>query len=215
MPGTTHSSSSPSIILPPESRPLVLLSSAPGREEQERGAGAGAGAGAGGVACLSPIGQPPNHTSTRPHSIKSLSPDLTRAKAGRPPTRTHANSHFMATPGHQSLSLPCIPYRHHRPQIHSLAAHNGTFLDPPIGAPMGPMDHGPWLVGHGTMCRCHPTTGIHPCASPSLPFPTRSQVESTASHDHLNVSIRPEFRAEEAVVEHWYRAYWKAKRLPA
>lgn len=63
------------------------------------------------------------------------------------------------------------------------------------------------------MCRCHPTTAIHPCASHSLPFPTRSQVEPTASHDHLNASIRPEFRAEEAAFEYWYRAYWKAKRL--
>lgn len=57
----------------------------------------------------------------------------------------------------------------------------------------------------------------HPCASPSLSPLSHQipQVESTASHDHLNVSIRPEFRAEEAAVEHWYRAYWKAKRLPA
>lgn len=156
-------------------------------------------------------------------------PDLTRAKAGRPPTRTHANSHFMATPGHQSLLLPCIPgmpYRRHRTRAHCLrrarpyrtnffsALSNGAAH---WGSSHGP---GPWAADRGswhnrTMCRCHPTTGTHHPLCP-LPFPPLShqipKVESTASHDHLNVSIRPEFRAEEAAVEHWYRAYWKAKR---
>lgn len=191
------------------------------------------------MACLPPIGQPPNRTSTRPHSIKKKSlarpaslPDLTRAKAGRPPTRTHANSHFMATPGHQSLLLPCIPgmpYRRHRTRG-PLPSPRATIQDELFsalangdahwGSPHGP---GPWTADRGSwhIARCaavtQPPASTTPCAlclSPPLSHQI-PKVESTASHDHLNVSIRPEFRAEEAAVEHWYRAYWKAKRQTA
>lgn len=164
-------------------------------------------------------------------SRQTCQTDLTRAKAGRPPTRTHANSHFIATPGHQSLLLPCIPgstvpYRTvviaAGPLARPRAKQKEEALEaqrcfpsnwgPPMGllswawghGPHAPVVHGPWLMGHGTMCRCHPTTGIHhhiPVRS-YLSFAPLShqipEVESTASHDHLNVSIRPEFRAEEA-----------------
>jgi hypothetical protein len=178
------------------------------------------------VACLSPIGQPPNHTSTRPHSIKTLPPDLTRAKAGRPPTRIHVPTH---TSWQHPATNPCCyrAYRHtvpsSSPATHSLAAlTTGLFCPLSNGRTHGEahMGHGPWTTDRGSwdMARCVAVTQP-PASTParrlSLPFPTRSQVESTASHDHLNVSIRPEFRAEEAAVEHWYRAYWKAKRLPA
>ena len=130
-----------------------------------------------------------SHQTTHPLGhiqSKTLEPDLTRAKAGRPPTRTHANSHLMATPGHQSCcygACPTVVIARGPPARRS---QRGTFLAPlslqwarPWGSLMGhgpwSMDRGPWLMGHRTMCRCHPTTGIHPCAVAFfLPFPTRS-----------------------------------------
>lgn len=108
------------------------------------------------------------------------------------------------------------------PATHSLAAHKGTFLRSLSNGGAHGKAHGPWTkpwtVAHGTWhdVSLSPNHRHPPLRRRFLsPFPPDPQVESTASHDHLNVSIRPEFRAEEAAVEHWYRAYWKAKRLRA
>lgn len=172
-----------------------------------------------------------NWPATKPHihsaTFNQKAPSRPDPGQGRAATDsdTCANSHFMATPGHQSLLLPCIQaYRTVVIARYPLArrAHDGTFLSslqwarPRRGSRT--MDRRPRTVAHGTwhdvsLSPNHRHPPLRVCYS--LPFPTRSQVESTASHDHLNVSIRPEFRAEEAAVEHWYRAYWKAKRLPA
>lgn len=178
------------------------------------------------MACLLPIGQPPGHTSTRPHSIKSLSFSLSRPGPGqgRAANRLgcmcqltlHGNTRppiLVATVHTVPSSSPRDPLARRAQRGLSRPLSNGARQWRCLWA----TGYGPWAVAHGTWhdVPLSPNHRHHPCAPPSLPFPTRSQVESTASHDHLNVSIRPDFRAEEAAVEHWYRAYWKAKRLPA
>lgn len=177
-----------------------------------------------------PANKPHIHSATFNHRPLSR-PDPGQGRAATD-SDTCANSHFMATPGHQSLLLPCIPYiTYRRHRLRSTFARRNTrwsFSRPlsisPMGSPVvkvhGPstVDHGPWALGNMAPCVAvtqppAPTPARRPFSL--SPFPPDPQVESTASHDHLNVSIRPEFRAEEASVEHWYRAYWKAKRLPA
>lgn len=132
-----------------------------------------------------PANKPHIHSAT--FNQRPLSrPDPGQGRAATD-SDTCANSHFMATPGHQSLLLPCIPYiTYRRHCLRSTFARRNTRWSFPALSPMGSpvvkvhgpstVDHGPWLLGHGTMCRCHPTTGTHPCAPAflSLPFPTRS-----------------------------------------
>lgn len=193
------------LLLPPESWPLLFpspLLTAGGTRKRSSSRRCGVS-----VANW-PATKPHIHSAT--FNQKSLSrPDPGQGRAATDSDTCQLTLHGNTRPPILVATVHTVPSSSPA-QTHSLAAHNGTFWPPPMT-----MDRGPWLMGHGTMCRCHPTTRAHPCASPSLPFPTRSQVESTASHDHLNVSIRPEFRAEEEAVEHWYRAYWKTKRLPA
>lgn len=118
-----------------------------------------------------PANKPHIHSAT--FNQKSLSrPDPGQGRAATD-SDACANSHFMATPGHQSLSLPCIPYmayRRHRPRS-TLARRSQrlTFLlSLQWGSPMGRlMDQAPWTTDRGswehrTMCRCHPTTGTTP-----------------------------------------------------
>lgn len=119
-------------------------------------------------------------------------PDLTRAKAGRPPTRTHANSHFIATPGHQSLLLPCI-HGNALPsslQPGPLPSPRATIQRQLCYAPSNrgrpwrllpwasTLDRGPWLIGASHDAPLSPN---HRHRQPLctlaffLPFPTRSQ----------------------------------------
>lgn len=94
---------------------------------------------------------------------------------------TCANSHFMATPGHQSLLLPCIPYiTYRRHRLRSTFARRNTrwsFSRPlsisPMGSPVvkvhGPstVDHGPWTVALGNMA---PFVAV---TQPPAPTPAR------------------------------------------
>lgn len=119
-----------------------------------------------------PANKPHIHSAT--FNQRPLSrPDPGQGRAATD-SDTCANSHFMATPGHQSLLLPCIPYiTYRRHRLRSTLARrtqdelfrllsNGVARVKVHGP--STVDHGPWLMGHGTMCRCHPTTGTHPCA---------------------------------------------------
>lgn len=95
-----------------------------------------------------------NWPATKPHihsaTFNQKSPSRPDPGQGRAATDsdTCANSHFMATPGHQSLLLPCIQaYRTVVIARYPLArrAHDGTFLSfSPMGAPTERlMGHGP------------------------------------------------------------------------
>lgn len=72
---------------------------------------------------------------------KGLSPDLTRAKAGRPPTRIHVPTH---TSWQHPATNPCCyrAYRTERTVViacdpHSLAAHKMNFSAfSPMGSPV-------------------------------------------------------------------------------
>lgn len=108
------------------------------------------------MACLSPIGQPPKpHIHSATFNQKSPSrPDPGQGRAATD-SDTCANSHFMATPGHQSLLLPCIqayPYRRHRPlpTRSSRTRRNFSALSPMAALTERLMGHRPWTTDRGS-----------------------------------------------------------------
>lgn len=179
--GTTHPPGRPA--------PFFLLSSPPGKEDRKRRIMMRSRRG---VACLQPIGQPPNRTSTRPHSIeKSLArPDPGQGRAATDSDTCQLTLHGNTRPPILVATVHTVPSSSHAGP-HSLAAPKSqrewrTFLLPllqwrrpwgRLGASHGPwvVDHGPWLMGTSHDVPLSPNHRHPPlCGCLFLPFPTRS-----------------------------------------
>lgn len=106
-----------------------------------------------------PANKPHIHSAT--FNQRPLSrPDPGQGRAATD-SDTCANSHFMATPGHQSLLLPCIPYiTYRRHCLRSTFARRDTRWSFPASRPLSngvarcevswTKHRGPWTVALGT-----------------------------------------------------------------